>query len=157
VQHAGKNLLSRPLLRRRRVGGLFQPVPRGAFYPDAEFVYTGLAHRASQLFDDRLFDSDENAIVDFKYSANPKVTWWFDHHQSAFLTPEDAEHSARTTAARKLYDPSFKSCTLFISTVAKEKFGYEAPDLNQLVYWANIIDGAQYTDANPQSSWERPR
>src|SRR3979409_2128290 len=61
----------------------------GAFYPNAEFVYTGLAPRASQLFDERLFDCDENAIVDFKYSANSKVTWWFDHHQSAFLTPED--------------------------------------------------------------------
>ena len=24
--------------------------------------------------------------------ANPNLTWWFDHHQSAFLTPEDAEH-----------------------------------------------------------------
>ena len=31
--------------------------------------------------------------------------------------------------------------------VAKERFGYEAPDLAQLVHWANIIDGAQYADA----------
>src|SRR4029077_20228834 len=42
---------------------------------------------------------------------------------------------------------SFKSCTLFISTVARDKFGFQAPDLAQLVKWANIIDGAQYTDA----------
>ncbi len=46
-----------------------------------------------------------------------------------------------------MYDPSFKSCTLFISTVAKNKYGFEAPELDQLVYWANIIDGAQYPDA----------
>src|SRR5947208_1888850 len=119
----------------------------GAFYPDAEFVFTGLAHRASQLFDESLFDSDENAIVDFKYSSHPKVTWWFDHHQSAFLTPQDAEHFRQDRSGRKLYDPSFKSCTLFIRTIAKERFGYEAPDLEQLVHWANIIDGAQYKDA----------
>jgi len=119
----------------------------GTFHPDAEFAFTGLAHRASQIFDDSLFDGDENAIVDFKYSNNPKVTWWFDHHQSAFLTPQDAEHFHQDRSGRKLYDPSFKSCTLFICTVAKEKFGYEAPDLAQLVHWANIIDGAQYTDA----------
>jgi hypothetical protein len=75
------------------------------------------------------------------------VTWWFDHHQSAFLTPQDAEHFQRDRSGKKLYDPSFKSCTLFISTIAKEKFGFEAPDLAQLVHWANIIDGAQYTDA----------
>ena len=119
----------------------------GAFYPDAEFLYSGLAHRASQIFDESLFDCDENAIVDFKYSANPKLTWWFDHHQSAFLTPQDAEHFRQDRSGKQLYDPSYKSCTLFIATVAKEKFGYEAPDLAQLVHWANIIDGAQYTDA----------
>jgi hypothetical protein len=119
----------------------------GAFYPDAEFLFTGLAHRASQLFDDSQFDADENAIVDFKYSSNPKVTWWFDHHQSAFLTPQDAEHFRKDQSGKKLYDPSFKSCTLFIRDIAKERFGFTAPDLEQLVYWANIIDGAQYTDA----------
>src|SRR5437867_13392005 len=118
-----------------------------AFYPDAQFVYTGLAHRASQLFDESLFDSDENAIVDFKYCSNPRVTWWFDDHQSAFLSPQDAEHFRQDRSGKKLYDPSYKSCTLFISIIAKQRFGYEAPDLAQLVQWANIIDGAQYADA----------
>ena len=32
-----------------------------------------MAHKASQLFDDSLFDGDENAIVDFKYSSNPNA------------------------------------------------------------------------------------
>jgi hypothetical protein len=31
------------------------------FHPDAEFAYTGMAHKASQIFDDGLFDGDENA------------------------------------------------------------------------------------------------
>jgi hypothetical protein len=119
----------------------------GVFHPGAEFVYTGMAHKASQLFEPELFDGDENAIVDFKYSSDPRLTWWFDHHQSAFLTPEDAEHFRQDRSGRKLYDPSFKSCTLFICTVAREKFGFKAPDLEQLVEWANIIDGAQYADA----------
>jgi len=120
---------------------------QGAFYPDAEFVFTGMAHKASQLFDPGLFDGDENAIVDFKYSADPRLTWWFDHHQSAFLSPEDQEHYRQDGTGKKLYDPTFKSCTLFICTVARQKWGFEAPDLRQLVEWANIIDGAQYPDA----------
>src|SRR5690242_15598773 len=120
---------------------------QGAFYPDAEFVFTGMAHKASQMFDPGLFDGDENAIVDFKYSADPRLTWWFDHHQSAFLSPEDQEHFRQDRTGKKLYDPAFKSCTLFICTVAKQKWGYEASDLRQLVEWANIIDGAQYPDA----------
>ena len=119
----------------------------GAVHPDAEFRYTGMAHKASQLFDPELFDGDENAIVDFKYSSDPRLTWWFDHHQSAFLTPEDAEHYRRDTSGRKLYDPSYKSCTSFISVVACERWGFRAPDLDELVQWSLIIDGAQYPDA----------
>jgi hypothetical protein len=106
-----------------------------------------MAHKASQLFDPALFDGDENAIVDFKYSSDPRLTWWFDHHQSAFLTAEDAEHFRRDTSGRKLYDPAYKSCTSFISTVACERWGFRAPDLDDLVNWSLIIDGAQYPDA----------
>jgi hypothetical protein len=117
------------------------------FAPGADFQFTGLAHRASQLFEDSLFDGDLNAIVDFKYSPDPRLTWWFDHHQSAFLSPEDAEHFAKDTSGKKLFDPSFKSCTMFIATVTREKFGYSAPDLDELVQWADIVDGAQYASA----------
>jgi len=117
------------------------------FYPDAQFEFTGLAHKASQLFEPSLFDGDVNAIVDFKYSTDPRLTWWFDHHQSAFLTPEDAEHFRRDTSGRKMYDPGFRSCTKYIATVARERFGFEAPDLADLVAWADIIDGAQYANA----------
>jgi hypothetical protein len=119
---------------------------RGTFYPDAVFQYTGMAHRASQIFEDSLFDGDENAIVDFKYSNNEKLTWWFDHHQSAFLSPEDARHFQRHPSPKKMYDTSFKSCTNYIRTKAQEIWGFTAPDLDDLVHWANIIDGAQYPD-----------
>ena len=119
----------------------------GAVHPGAEFRYTGMAHKASQDFDPALFDGDENAIVDFKYSSGPRLTWWFDHHQSAFLDAQDAEHFRRDTSGRKLYDPSFKSCTAFICKVAAERYGFRAPDLDDLVHWSLIIDGAQYPDA----------
>jgi hypothetical protein len=36
---------------------------------------------------------------------------------------------------------------MFICTVARDRFNFHAADLEQLVYWANIIDGAQYPDA----------
>ncbi len=117
------------------------------FHPGADFQFTGMAHKASQLFEDSLFDGDENAIVDFKYSPNPKLTWWFDHHQSAFLSPEDAEHFRRDASGRKLFNPDFRSCTAFIAAEAKQGWAYEAPDLDELVRWADIVDGAQYKDA----------
>jgi len=119
----------------------------GMIHPGAEFRYTGMAHTASQRFDPALFDGDENAIVDFKYSSDPRLTWWFDHHQSAFLSAEDAEHFHRDTSGRKLYDPSYKSCAAFICRVACDRFGFRAPDMDDLVHWSIIIDGAQYPDA----------
>ena len=61
-------------------------------HPEAEVSYQGLLHRPGNLFDVELLDGDENAIVDFKYAPSEKLTWWFDHHESAFLTPEDETH-----------------------------------------------------------------
>jgi hypothetical protein len=124
----------------------------GAIHPNAEFRYTGMAHKASQLFDPAIFDGDENAIVDFKYSSSPQLTWWFDHHQSAFLRPEDAEHFQRDHSGKKFYDPSYKSCTKFLATVAAEKFGFDAKPLAELIQWADIIDGAQF--ASPEAAVE---
>jgi hypothetical protein len=110
----------------------------------ADVQYTGLLHRPGQLFDDEMFDGDENAIVDFKYSASERLTWWFDHHQSAFLTPEDEEHFRRDQSGRKFLDTTRKSCTEFIADVAHERFGFQDEMLAPLVQWAHIIDGALY-------------
>src|ERR1700691_1107567 len=120
---------------------------QGAFYPQAEYVYTGMAHKASQLFEDSLWDGDVNAIVDFKYSSDPRLTWWFDHHQSAFLKPEDAENFRQDHSGKKFYDPSYKSCTKFLATIASEKFGFDAKPLAELIHWGDIIDGAQFASA----------
>ncbi len=109
-----------------------------------------MTHRATQPFEKGVFDGDENAIVDFKYSSSPRVTWWFDHHQSAFLTPADAEHFKRDRSGKKFYDPTYKSCTKLLATVAGEKFGFDAKPLEELVRWGDIIDGAQF--ASPESA-----
>jgi hypothetical protein len=125
---------------------LFTRFYRECIDPKAEFTYRGLVHRAGQLFDEDFFDGDENAIVDFKYSSSPRLTWWFDHHQSAFLTEVDAEHFRRDTSGKKFYGPEFRSCTKFLAHIGGTKFGFRAPDLDELVHWADLIDGAQYPD-----------
>ncbi len=85
---------------------IFSRFYRERINPNAEFLYTGMTHKASQPFEDGVFDGDENAIVDFKYSPSPELTWWFDHHQSAFLKPEDAEHFRQEHSGKKFYDPN---------------------------------------------------
>jgi len=135
---------------------LFARFYRERIRDDAEFVFSGLVHRAGSLFDESKFDGDENAIVDFKYSTSPRITWWFDHHQSAFLTPEDAAHFEQQQSNTKFYDPDFKSCTKFLATVAEQRFGFHPAPVAELIEWADIIDGAQFPDARSAVEMREP-
>ena len=131
---------------------LFYRFYRERFDKDAQFGFSGMTHRAVPPWEDGLFDGDENVIVDFKYSNSPKVTWWFDHHQSAFLTPKDAENFREHPGPHMFYEPDYKSCTKLIATVTQEKFGFDTAPLKELIHWGDIIDGAQYP--TPQAATE---
>lgn len=132
--------------------GLASAAVFGNFYlnairRDGECRYEGLAHRAGQLFLDVRFDGDENAIVDFKYSSDPRLTWWFDHHQSAFLSQEDEAHFRADRSGRKFHDPNYRSCTKFIVEMVRRHFGFDSGRLQELIEWADVIDGAQFESA----------
>ncbi|HUY81307.1 MAG TPA: hypothetical protein VMU92_06255 [Acidobacteriaceae bacterium] len=136
---------------------LFARFHRECITKDASYEYWGLVHRAGALFNEADFTGDENAIVDFKYSPSPKITWWFDHHLSAFLTPEDQQDYAQGLADgryanRRFYDPEYISCTSFLAHIAETKFGFDAKPVAELVKWADIVDGARY--ASPQAAVE---
>lgn len=135
---------------------LFSRFYRERIRSDVEFMFSGLLHRAGALFNENDFTGDENAIVDFKYSSSPKITWWFDHHQSAFLTPEDAAHFEQDQSNRKFYDPDFKSCTSFIATIAEQRFGFNPASVEELVHWTDVIDGALYEDAKTAVEMKAP-
>ena len=135
---------------------LFARFYRERIAGDADFVFSGLLHRAGALFDEAEFDGDENAIVDFKYSSSPKITWWFDHHQSAFLSPADAAHFEQEQSNRKFYDPAFKSCTSFIAMIAQQRFGFDPAPLADLIHWTDVIDGALYPDAKTAVEMQAP-
>jgi len=135
---------------------LFARFYRERIAGDADFVFSGLLHRAGALFDEAAFDGDENAIVDFKYSSSPKITWWFDHHESAFLSPADAAHFEQEQSNRKFYDPAFKSCTSFIAMIAQQRFGFDPGPLADLIHWTDVIDGALYPDAKTAVEMQAP-
>ena len=135
---------------------LFSRFYRERIRNGVEFQYSGLLHRAGALFNEADFDGDENAIVDFKYSSSPQITWWFDHHESAFLTPADAAHFEQDQSNRKFYDPDFKSCTSFIAMIAEQRFGFDPRPVAELVHWTDIVDGALYDDARSAVEMKAP-
>ncbi len=128
------------------------------------YEYRGLVHSTPGPIPESVFGPGENAIVDFKYSSSPRLTWWFDHHQSAFLTPEDRTHfeAARQAAQdtgnppRKFFDPNFISCTGFIAASASRDFGFDLTGLDDLLYWADIIDGARFSSAKMAVEMHEP-
>jgi hypothetical protein len=132
---------------------VFSRFYRERISPTAELAYEGLFHKAGGApIDDAVFTGDENAIVDFRYSQSPKLTWWFDHHQSAFQQPGDEAHFKADTSGRKFHDPKRKSCTKFLAELATARFGFDARPLAELIDWAELIDGAQFR--SPQMAVE---
>jgi hypothetical protein len=136
---------------------LFTRFHRECIRQDAQYDFHGLVHRAGALFQESDFTGDENAIVDFKYSASPRVTWWFDHHLSAFLTPADQQHFLAgqrdgSERDRHFYDPDYTSCTSLIAHIAQTCFGFDAAPVADLIHWADIVDGALYE--SPQAAVE---
>src|SRR5262245_50530151 len=72
-------------------------------------------------------DGDENAILDFRYTPSPRVSWYFDHHVTGFGSPEERDETlarasdpARASAGARpqiFYDAAYGSCTKLIADV----------------------------------------
>jgi hypothetical protein len=118
-------------------------------YPGAHFSFTGLAHKASQLFEPGMFDGDISAIVDFKYSTDPHLTWWFDHHQAPSSRPRTA--SISVTIQRPQILRSRLSLLHEVHRHRGREFGYDAADSRS--WWlADIVDGALYRRSGSRRS-----
>jgi hypothetical protein len=115
-----------------------------------------LHHQQGDPFPADAFDADVNACVDFRFSPSPSLHWWFDHHASAFLTPADRAAFERDGTGRKFWDPAAPSCTGFIARTLSGRFSWTAPDLADLVGWADVIDAARFPSAATAVRLEEP-
>ncbi len=114
----------------------------------AEVAYTPMQHKGeAQPITGQLLDGDVNACVDFRYSQDPRLDWWFDHHASAFQLPGDEAHFRADRSGRRFYDPHAKSCTRFLATCLADHFGWDIAPFAELIHWAEIIDGALFPSA----------
>ena len=126
---------------------VFSAFYRAVVDPQGRFRYRGVHHRIGNPFEPRWFDGDVNTVLDFRYTTTAKLTWWFDHHASAFANAEERAHFEADRSGRKFYDPKARSCTKFIARVAGEQFGWDPGPLRDLIDWADLIDGAQFPSA----------
>jgi hypothetical protein len=111
------------------------------------FVYRSCGYGPNlQTVPDRWLGGDENAIVDFRYTPHDKLTWYFDHHVTAFAS--DAQRDEALARSRRyIYDPAYTSCTKLIVDTGRERFGVDFEEFADLVSWADRIDSAGFASA----------
>jgi hypothetical protein len=90
-------------------------------------------------------NGDENAIVDFRFSDSKRLTWYFDHHITAFASDAQRKHALNNR--RYYYDPELGSCTQLIVDVGRKKHGTDFSRFESLIQWADKIDSANFTSA----------
>lgn len=111
-------------------------------------------------------DGTDNAILDFRYTPSPKLTWYFDHHITAFASPaeRDAALAGSTTTGgegraplpRVHYSPTHTSCAKLIADVARDRFDVDMSPLDTLIRWADIIDSARFASAEAATAHDDP-
>jgi len=113
----------------------------------AQVSYQGMAHRRGDPYGDdhdALFDGDVNVVVDFRYSPSSKLTWYCDHHHSAFLEPEHRKHLEADQSGRKHFDSKAPSCTGLLARWLSADHGFDPTPMNDLIAWAELIDAARF-------------
>ncbi|MBU1534604.1 hypothetical protein KKF84_04745 [Myxococcota bacterium] len=112
----------------------------------AQFTFIPLAHEVGFSYDDRMFTGDINVVLDFRYPPSEKVSWWFDHHRTTFIGPDDREHlETRTTSNQFVWNPDAPSNTGLMAKTLAESFGFTMePWHESLIQWAEMIDAATF-------------
>ncbi|HTQ07162.1 MAG TPA: hypothetical protein VMI54_25070 [Polyangiaceae bacterium] len=122
-----------------------------AFYKDEplELSYRACGYGTGQArADDAMLAGDVNAILDYRYHPSERLSWYFDHHRTAFASDADRAHfDARRENGHFFYDAAASSCTKLIAELGRERFGVESPALGELVTWADRVDSARFRSA----------
>jgi len=90
-----------------------------------------------------------NAILDYRFTRSDRLTWYFDHHRTAFGTLEDREAYDARGDRKWFLDAARPSCTGLIASIAEEQFGLPVEPIAEMVKYADMIDAANF----PSAAW----
>jgi hypothetical protein len=123
-------------------------------HPGEELSFTYRAQGygpGSNGVDPSILTGQENAVLDFRFSPAPQLTWYFDHHVSAFPSAADRhtyEERAQEGPSRTMFhDGTYGSCTKLIADIGKARFGLDVSNDAELIRWADMIDTAGFPSA----------
>jgi hypothetical protein len=127
---------------------LFAAFYRDVIAKDAVVHPIGMIHKDGNPFDGIPLDADDHACVDFRFCADTRMRWWFDHHPTAFQPPSLRDVFDKEHLATWYFDPSAPSCAGLIARSLEVSYGWKPPGyLMEAVAWADTIDAAQFATA----------
>ncbi len=115
-----------------------------------------------QVIPSAWLDGAENAILDFRYTASERLTWYFDHHVTGFGSAEERDAALRGAASapggrpQVFWEPTYGSCAKLIADVSAARFGVDMGPLADLIGWADVIDSARFASAEAATSPDEP-
>jgi hypothetical protein len=102
-------------------------------------------------------DADDHACVDFRFCADPRMRWWFDHHPTAFQPPALRDVFERAHAATWFFDPKAPSCAGLMGRALAAGWDWKPPPhLADAVTWADKIDAAKFASAEEAVALANP-
>jgi hypothetical protein len=136
---------------------LFAAFYRDVVAKDIVVKPVGMVHRDGNPFEGIPLDADDHACVDFRFCADPKMRWWFDHHPTAFQPPELRKIFETVHAPTWFFDPNAPSCAGFMARTLATQYQWKAPQhLADAVVWADKIDAAKFATAQEAISLTLP-
>lgn len=119
---------------------------------ELKFLSCGYGPNMSQV-PPHWLTGEENAILDFRYTASKRLSWYFDHHATGFGSDEEraaalaGAEPARDQGPHVYHDAAYGSCTRLIADTSRSVFGVDTGDLTELITWAERIDTASFDSA----------
>jgi hypothetical protein len=136
---------------------LFSAFYREAIERNVEVRPVGMVHRDGNPFEGVPLDADDHACVDFRFCADPRMRWWFDHHPTAFQPSTLRDVFEREHLPTWFFDPAAPSCAGLIARALRERYQWQLPaHLEDAVVWADRIDAAQFSSAEEAVALREP-
>jgi hypothetical protein len=105
-------------------------------------------------------DGDENALLDFRYESGESLTYYIDHHPTAFSSAEQKSHFSDFSQKKGrcfIWDPTATSCAGLIANIARVRAGIDLrTKYADLIDWAERIDGAAFTTVEEATDRSEP-
>lgn len=136
---------------------LFAAFYREVIDKDVVVHPVGMIHRDGDPFESVPLDADDHACVDFRFCADPKMRWWFDHHPTAFQPPSLRDVFDREHLATWFFDPKAPSCAGLIGRALDKGWQFQPPPhLGEAIQWADKIDAARFGSAEEAVALDTP-